>query len=388
MTTRAKKIMMSLQQQNCIRHQASFAMPNSRAREAAYFLPKQNPTGGVFMEKFASKPSRRTFIKKSGAALGAAALSALPFRHALAAYPERRIQVVIPTGQGGGADLLARTFSDVWGKALGTSFEFAFYPGAGGQVGYETYIGKKDHDGYNLLFGNMGPEMIMYALQNPKYNYPADFQYFVRLDIDDSAVFVRNDSPIKRIEDFVAEGRKRTVNVATSRLPHPASIGVLALGEATKSKFNLVPYGGGNPTLNAVLNGEVDAGVIPVSLPLKVGDKFRILGIFNDENRFAEETGNAPAINKVFGTKIPDLSSSRAWALHTSAIEKQPEVYKKLAETAKQVFSNPAYKEVYEKTGAPWKSISYGDREVCHKYALGMVDLAGRYKTLLTAKKR
>ena len=182
---------------------------------------------------------------------------------------------------------------------------------------------KRERDGHNLLFGNMGPEMIMYALQKPPYRFPEDYQYFCRLDVDDSVLYVRRQSPFKRIEDLVAEAKKRVVNVAVSRLPHPASIGVLALGNAQKARFNLVPYGGGNPTSVAVMNGEADCGALPIAGVVSLGDQMRVLGIFNDDaEKMAKYSGNAPSVNKVFGTKIPPLYSSRAWAIHTEVIEK------------------------------------------------------------------
>lgn len=330
--------------------------------------------------------SRRRLLQGAGAASALVAAPSLA-RRAHAAYPERNIKVVIPTAQGGGADRLARAFTEVWRKPLGVPFEFDFFPGGAGQVGYEIFTGRRDKDAYNLLFGNMGPEMLMYVLQSPKYKFPDDYFYFCRIDVDDSAIYVRTESPFKRIEDLVAEAKKRTVTVATSRLPHPGSIGVLALGDATGAKFNLVPYGGGNPTMVATLNGEVDAGVLPVAEPIKIGDKVRVLTVFNETNLLADKTGDAPPVNKVFGTKIPDLYSSRAWAVHTEAASKYPDRFQRLNETAKQVFNDPAFKEVYEKTAGSWRQVSYGDREVCTKYALAMVELANRYRELLSAKK-
>jgi tripartite-type tricarboxylate transporter receptor subunit TctC len=338
------------------------------------------------MARTSGTPSRRTFLRTSAAALGAAAW--LPARNAFAAYPDRNIKVVIPTGQGGGADRLARTFSDVWKRSLQTSFEYEFFPGAAGQVGYEIYVGRKERDAYNLLFGNMGAEMIMYALQNPKYKFPDDYLYFCRLDIDDSCVYVRNDSPFKTIQDVVAEGKKRALTAATSRLPHPAVIGALALGEATGAKFNVVPYGGGNPTMVAVLNGEADVGLLPMANPIAMGERTRILTVFNAENRLAAKSGNAPPVNKVFGTSLPDLYSARAWAIHTEAAKKYPDRLEKLVASAKAVFDDPEYKTLYEKTGAPWESIQYGDQETCTKYALAMVELTKRYQSMLSAKKK
>ena len=326
--------------------------------------------------------SRRRLIAGAGAALALGHL----VRVSAQAFPARNMRVVIPTGQGGGAERLARVFDDFWGPLLKTNFEYSFYAGAAGQVGYELFIHKREHDAYNLLFGNMGPEMIMYALRKPNYRFPEDYQYFCRTDVDDSIIFVRQKSPLRRLEDLAAEAKKRSVNVAVSRLPHPASIGMLALGRAIDGRFNLVPYGGGNPTQIAVLNGEVDCGALPLAGVVSLGDQLRILGVFNDDFKLGSYTNNAPPVNKVFGTRIPDLSSSRAWAVHTEVVEKYPERFALLEKTARQVFEMPAYKEAYRKTGAPVETIQYGDRALCSRYARGMIELANEYRSLLTAK--
>jgi tripartite-type tricarboxylate transporter receptor subunit TctC len=134
----------------------------------------------------------------------AAAIALGPLR---AHAQSKNIRVVIPTGQGGGAERLARSFDEVWSKLLKTNFEYSFYAGAAGQVGYETFVHKREKDGYNLLFGNMGPEMIMYALQKPNYRFPEDFQYFCRTDIDDSVVFALRKGKFQRVEDLVAEAK-------------------------------------------------------------------------------------------------------------------------------------------------------------------------------------
>jgi hypothetical protein len=298
------------------------------------------------------------------------------------------MRVVIPTGQGGGAERLARAFDAFWGPMLKTNFEYSFFPGAAGQVGYEVFVNKREKDGYNLLFGNMGPEMIMYALQKPAYRFPEDYQYFCRTDIDDSVVFALRKSKFQRVEDLVAEAKRRVVNVAVSRLPHPASIGMLALGAAVGAKFNLVPYGGGNPTTVAVLNGEADCGALPIAGVVAQREQMKVLGVFNDENALAKYSDNAPPVNKVFGTKLPDLSSSRSWAIHTEVIEKFPDRFALLEKTSRQVFDNPKYREEYAKTGAPVETIQYGDRALCTRYAKAMVELANEYRSLLTAKEK
>lgn len=333
-------------------------------------------------------PTRRAALKAGGAATvaGLIALSRRP-ASAQAKFPSRKFSVIIPTGQGGGAERLARPFADAWAKQIGQPFEFEFHAGAAGQVGYTLYVQKRERDGHNLLFGNMGPEMIMYATQNPSYNFPGDYFYFCRTDTDDSCVFVRRQSPFKKIEDVVAEAKKRSLNVATSRIPHPASIGILALGQATSSKFNLIPFQGGNPTQVAVLSGEVDVGVLPITGIVKLTDQFKVLGVFNKNNALAKYSEDAPSINAVFGTSIPDLYSARSWAVHTEFATKNPDAYKLLEESARKVATDPAYIDAAVKNGETRESLTYGDRKSCEEYAKAMVELANQYRAILTAKR-
>jgi tripartite-type tricarboxylate transporter receptor subunit TctC len=339
------------------------------------------------MTRHGRRLTRRGAIKGLAAG-GACGLSALAPWAASAQqkFPSRKFNVVIPTGQGGGAERIARPFDSVWSKLLGQPFEYEFHPGAAGQVGYTLYVQKRERDGHNLLFGNMGPEMIMYALQKPAYKFPDDYFYFCSTDIDDSCVFVRTESPFKRIEDVVAEAKKRPLNVATSRIPHPASIGILTLGKATQARFNLIPFGGGNPTQVAVLSGEVDFGVLPIAGIVRLKDQFRVLGVFNDTNILAHESDNAPSVNAVFGLKIPNLYSSRAWAIHTEFADKNPAGYELLERTSAQVMADPEFKEAARKNGEAVEALKFGDRTSCTAYALAMVELANEYRSILSGK--
>jgi len=331
-------------------------------------------------------------ITRRTLAAGAAALGfgpALSRRaEAQSGFPTRNFRVLIPTGQGGGAERLARAFDDGWSKELdGRQFEYEFFPGAAGQVGYELYVNRRDKEGYNLLFGNMGPEMIMYALQRPRFRFPEDITYFCRIDIDDSAIFVRRGSPLQRIEDVVAEAKKRPLNVAVSRIPHPASCGVLALGEAQGARFNLIPYGGGSPTMVAVMNGEADIGALPMSGLTAQTSRLKVLGVFARENVLASLTENAPTINAVFGTRIPDLYSSRSWAVHTQAIERYPDRFAKLEASSRKVFDDPDFRSALQRARQPLETVRYGDRALCTEYALAMIELANRFRPQLSAQR-
>ena len=181
--------------------------------------------------------NRREFLK-----LGAAGLAmGLPTLSFAAGFPSRTMEVYIPTRAGGGADRNFRSFASVWKNHLGGEFEPAFYPGAAGRVGYETYMGKASDDCHDLIFGNMGPEVLNWVVKPPASFSTDDYFYFLMVDADPGSVFISDKSPMKSLEDVIAEGKKRTLTIATSRLAHPASLGMLVLANKTGMKVNLVP---------------------------------------------------------------------------------------------------------------------------------------------------
>ncbi len=330
-------------------------------------------------------PTRREFLKYSAAA-AAGGITSLPLVSLSAeSYPTRSIKVVVPTREGGGADRNLRAFSGIWKEYLKANFEPGFYPGASGRVGYEVYMGKRDADAYNLIFGNMGPELLNWVVKAPTFNI-ADCVYFGRVDTDPGCVFVGAKSHFTSIDEIVAEGKKRKLNVGTSRLAHPASIGILALGEHTGAKFNLIPLSGGKNTVAGAVTGEMDFSVLTSGTVAARRKAVRTLLVFNDKNVLGERLDNAPTINDHFGMNLPPMLSARAFAIHKAAIDKYPDRFKILQDTFKRVFADPEYKSAVKKAKGNWEYINYGGIAECAAYAKSISALGERFKPLLTGK--
>lgn len=339
------------------------------------------------MSRKSTDMSRRKFLHGTGAIAGMSALGLTLGSRAFASsgnFPSQAMQILIPTGEGGGVDRTARAFNSVWGQSIGANFEYSYFPGAGGQVGYETYIGRWAADGHHLLFGNIGPEMIMYATQETNYQYPEDYTYFAGVDADDAVLWVADNSPFQSIKDLVEAGKERQINISTSRLPHPASLGVLALADATGANFKLIPYGGGSPARSAAVTGEVDACATFMSSSLSLADQIRFLTVFNDRNRMPDRTDDAPPVNEVFGTDIPVLTGNRAFAVHRSVMEEYPERYEVLTSSVRKAMDNPQTVEAFAKAGKPAEFVEYSDSEKCAELAKSFRDLATKYADMLT----
>ncbi|MEX1080449.1 MAG: tripartite tricarboxylate transporter substrate-binding protein [Halofilum sp. (in: g-proteobacteria)] len=337
------------------------------------------------MSRKISGLSRRDFLRRTGAVAGMSAVGMSLGARAFASdsFPSQTMQILIPTGEGGGVDRTARAFNSVWQKHLGANFEYSYFPGAGGQVGYETFLGRWDADGHHLLFGNIGPEMIMYATQDTNYTYPDDYTYFAGVDADDAVLWVANDSPFGSIQDLVDAGQERQINISTSRLPHPSSLGVLALADATGANFQLIPYGGGSAARSAAVTGEVDACATFMSSSLSLADQIRFLTVFNDHNRMPGETEEAPTVNEVFDTNIPVLTGNRAFAIQQSAIDEYPERYEALKNSIRESFDDPKLVDAFAKSGKPAEFVEYSDSEKCNALAASFHELASKYADML-----
>lgn len=337
------------------------------------------------MKRFKSTLNRRQFLGYTSA-LGATTLAAgWPGTGRAAAFPERNMQVYIPTRAGGGADRNFRSFASVWKNHLEAEFEPAFYPGAAGRVGYETYMGKAGDDCHDLIFGNMGPEVLNWVVKKPTFSL-ADYFYFIQVDADPGSIFLRADSEMKTVEDIIAEGKKRTLTVATSRLAHPASLGMLVLAAKTGMKVNLIPLSGGKNTRNGVLTGEVDLGVLPATTVM--GRKgIEIVGLFDVSNAIPDRMPNAILVNTEYQLDIPPLpAGARAFAIKQAAVDKYPDRYERLVQTGMQVFADPDYKAAVLKAKAPWEFIAPGGAEQCKAYVDNITAVGEEYRDLLTGK--
>jgi tripartite-type tricarboxylate transporter receptor subunit TctC len=68
------------------------------------------------------------------------------------AFPSKPIRYIVPVAAGGGSDLVARTTTEAWSRALGQTFVVENIGGGGGAIACQT-TAKAPADGYTLLQG-------------------------------------------------------------------------------------------------------------------------------------------------------------------------------------------------------------------------------------------
>lgn len=190
--------------------------------------------------------------------IGAAGI-ALSATAALAEYPERPINMVIPYGAGGATDISARTIAEPLGKAVGKALVMANVTGAGGATGSVTVQNAKP-DGYTMLFARVGSHSVNPAMKETLPYTLDDFRFVTVYEINPVACAVAPNSGIESMDDLIAKAKEGGVTFASSgvgSLPQLASVMVLKefgiedpLGQVTH-----IPQKGGGAATTAVLNG-------------------------------------------------------------------------------------------------------------------------------------
>lgn len=177
------------------------------------------------------------------------------FAEAAEKYPTRPIELVVPSGPGGGADQLARIISPLFEKHFGVPFPVSNLPGAGGNAALKKVVTGRP-DGYTVSV-YMGRVICSWATLGLGDFKIEDFEWLSRLIKQESAFFVKYDSPIKDAKDLFRIAKERPLKVAIHGHGNLDDISVRYL-VAKGLKLVGVPYAKPSERYMAPLGGHVD----------------------------------------------------------------------------------------------------------------------------------
>ena len=193
--------------------------------------------------------------------LAGAALATATATAALAEYPERPINMVIPYGAGGATDISARTIAEPLGDAVGQALVMANVTGAGGATGSVT-VQNATADGYTMLFARVGSHSVNPAMKATLPYTLDDFRFVTVYEINPVACAVTPRSGITSMDELIAKANEGGVTYSSSgvgSLPHLAAAMVLdEYGvEDPLETVTHIPQQGGGAAATALLNGTV-----------------------------------------------------------------------------------------------------------------------------------
>lgn len=197
---------------------------------------------------------RKTFLRGAAAAVLAAVAGVAP---AVAQeFPTKPIQLIVPFGQGGATDQLARMFAPAFEEQLGQPIVIVNQPGAGGAVGLANLATARP-DGYTIGVGSDSTLASRPIMSDSGYT-PESFDTVARLVEIPSGVAVAADSPYDSLGDLVEGIKSEDLTWSGSGIgsgPHLAMAVFLRQNDLDATYVN---SNSGQEAMVKLLSGEVD----------------------------------------------------------------------------------------------------------------------------------
>ncbi|VTU25892.1 Tripartite tricarboxylate transporter family receptor [Variovorax sp. PBL-H6] len=197
---------------------------------------------------------KKTLAILCGAIASAALL--LPSVHAQPTYPAKPVDVIVPWGAGGGADVMARILAKWLEADLKVPFPVLNLPGASGMIGLSRMI-SQPADGQTLAILT-GDSLMMAATPNPIFKLQDSTALAVLLR-QPSGIFAPKNSRFKTWDDVVKELQANPGKV-TLGITGPNTADDLTARYLATKKVALtgIPYTKPGERYSAVLGGHVD----------------------------------------------------------------------------------------------------------------------------------
>ena len=203
-----------------------------------------------------------------------------------AAYPERPIRLVVPSGAGGVTDSLARALAQIMSTNMGQQVYVDNRAGASGIIGSQA-VATSAPDGYTLLMVFPSHVVNPSLFKSIPYDTVKSFAP-VTLVSNVSMVFVVNkDLPVNNMKEFIsfAKANPGKLNFATVGAGSLGHLGAETFNTMANTKIVHVPYKGSPQALSALLAGEVQMYVVASAssvVPHIRSNKLKALGVSVD----------------------------------------------------------------------------------------------------------
>jgi tripartite-type tricarboxylate transporter receptor subunit TctC len=181
-------------------------------------------------------------------------------------YPERTVEIVVPSTPGATADVLGRVLADGLTQQLGQRFLVVNKAGASGVIGTGA-VAQAKPDGYTLLHGAAFSLTVQPLIDSQARYDHKSFEPICQTFKNDQVIVARPDSPFNSAQDLVNAGKARpgAVNYGhpgNATIPHLAMIEFARLA---KIEFNQIPFKGPAEAIQMTHGGQIDFAAVPLT---------------------------------------------------------------------------------------------------------------------------
>ena len=272
--------------------------------------------------------------------------------------PTRPIEVVVHTGPGGGADVLARFIAQVVekDKLAPVRMQVVNKPGGGGLTAMSYVVEKKGEANTIAVFtGNWLTNPLMQ--QEAKYTVK-DMTPIVRLVLEPAVIAVKADAPYKTLRDFIEAAKKSPGKLKQSggSVTSRDNVVRMLLMKTSAANWSFISFPGGGERIAALLGGHVDMMVIE---PQEAGEHIRsgnMRVIAQVAERRLHGYPNVPTLKEA-GYEIPNIPQVRGVVappgMPPEAVAYYEDLFGRVVRTAawKKYLEDQQFEDGFQKSG-------------------------------------
>jgi tripartite-type tricarboxylate transporter receptor subunit TctC len=260
-----------------------------------------------------------------------------------AGYPDRPIRLIVPSSPGGGADAVARAFAGELERRLKQPVVVENLAGASGARAARA-AARARPDGYTLMVGATS-DLVTTPLVAKDAGYSHRSFTPIALLIRSPMLLLAGAAVDARsVQDLLQRAPRHRGGwaVALSGASGLSAFTVAAIVQASGARFVSVPYQGAAPAMLALLRGEVDLSVLPLSvaLPHVQAGKVKALAVLSAQR--VAWLPDVPAWRETVSGRDLDIE---IWAALVGPARLPPHIVATLGEAVRGIIDDAAFTE-------------------------------------------
>ncbi len=163
-----------------------------------------------------------------GSVAGIGIAAVVPGQARAAGWPERNVNIIVPFGPGGGADILGRYLAEELARDLNGRFLILNKPGLSGSLGVD-FAAKQPPDGYTFVIVTVGGQITNpWLFKSLPYDPVKDIVPVVHLSTPPNIMVVGKDVPATNVAEFITWAKKQSEPVLFANTGSGSSSGLSA----------------------------------------------------------------------------------------------------------------------------------------------------------------
>lgn len=283
-------------------------------------------------------------IRGTMTAMVAAATLAFPALASAQAYPDKIIELMVPSPPGSSADIVGRVLIEGMAAQLGGRFVVTNKGGAGGVLA-TIDVARARPDGYMLLHGAAVSVTVAPLTERGTPYTRNSFDAICQTFKNDQAIVTRPGT-YKNVADLIAATKLKAggLNYGTPGLGTIPHLAIAEVSQIAKVEFNVVPFRGPAESIQMTHGGQIDFAVSP--LTAAANSNLVMAGLFAEKRN-----PSIPDVQTVIeqGYNVAPLSIGGLYAPAGTP----PEVKKKLEDACMAAMKTEAFVRMAKNTLQP-----------------------------------